>query len=166
MSLNSRALLLLAILSLFSATYACAFGEGILAHSGQYTFFIKPDPCSHVTYYQKLVPCVAEEVVPVPRPTMRVYPVPVPRAQRQPIMIAESPVGCADGSSPCVQCFPKATTKPGRKEVMVPQPIPVRVAGIDMVPRHVTRRVLRPQWFEVTEIPAPPKPIRKVGTGG
>ncbi len=166
MSRNSRAVLLLAILSLLATGYAHAFGEGILAHTGQYTFFIKPDPCSNVTYYQKLVPCLAEETIPVPRPAMRVYPVPVPRPQRQPIMISETPVGCAEGAGKCLECFPQASTARGSKQVMAPQPIAVPVAGIEFVPRHVTRRVLRPQWFEVTEIPAPPQPIRKVATGG
>jgi hypothetical protein len=166
MSLNSRTILLLTILSLVSVPYACAFGEDILAHSGQYTFFIKPDPGSCTTYYQKMVPCLAKETVPVPRPAVLVYPVPVPTPQKRPIIVSESPVGCAEGSGPCVECFPQATCKPARKEVMVPRPIPVPVPGTQVVPQCVTRPVLRPQWFAVTEIPAPPQPIRKVGTGG
>ncbi|MBI4964786.1 MAG: hypothetical protein HY913_16035 [Desulfomonile tiedjei] len=166
MSVYLRTVVLVAIASLILASQACAFGEDILALTGQYTFFIKPDPCSNTTYYQKLVPCLAEETVPVPRPTVRVYPVPVPAPQRLPIIVSESPVGCAEGSGPCVQCFPQASSKPGSKQVLGPRPLPVPVPGTEIVPRHVTRPVLRPQWFAVTEIPAPPRPVRKVGAGG
>jgi len=166
MSAKSGTVLLLTVLSLLSTPYAYAFGEDILAHTGQYTFFIKPDPGSCSTYYQKMVPCLAKETVPVPRPTVRVYPVPVPMPQKRPIIISESPVGCADGSGPCVECFPQASCIPDRKEVMVPQPIPAPVPGTEIVPQCITRPVLRPQWFAVTEFPAPPQPIRKVGTGG
>jgi len=166
MSRNSRIVFLVAIFSVFCTSYAGAFGEDILAHTGQYTFFINPEPGSCITYYQKMVPCLAKETVPVPAPAVQVYPVPVPRPQKLPVMISESPVGCAEGSGPCVQCFPQASCKPAKKEVMVPQPVPVPVPGVEMAPKCVTRPVLRPQWFAVTEIPAPPRPIRKVGAGG
>jgi hypothetical protein len=137
-----------------------------LAHSGQYTFFIKPEPGSCITYYQKMVPCIAEETIPVPRPVAPAYPVPIPIGQRQPVMISERPVGCAEGSGPCLKCFPQALSKRDVKEVIAPQVIPVPVPGIDIVPRHVERPVLRPQWFEVTESPLPPQPVRKVPVGG
>jgi hypothetical protein len=163
---RSPLFLFLALFAVAMTSQAMAFGEAVLAHTGQYTFFIKPEPASCITYYQKMVPCVAEHTIPVPRAVAPVYPLPVPVGQKQRVMISERPVGCADGSGPCVQCFPKEVCKPGVKEVTVPRMVPVPIPGIDIVPVTVTRPVMRPQWFEVTESPLPPKPIGKVRIGG
>ena len=164
--LSRSPLLLAALFCLTVTSHALAFGEAILALTGQYTFFIKPEPASSVTYYQKMVPCVAEETIPIPRRVAPVYPVPVPMTQRQPVMISERPVGCADGAGPCLQCFPQAKDRRGVGEIIAPRVIPVRVPGIEIVPRIVNRPVMRPQWFEVTVTPRDPRPVRKVSAGG
>jgi hypothetical protein len=166
MARRSPLFLFLALFTLAAASQALAFGEAVLAHTGQYTFFIKPDPTSCITYYQKMVPCVAEHTIPVPRRVAPVYPFPVPAAQRQRVMIDERPVGCADGAGPCLECYPKAVHKQGVKDIVVPRIVPVRVPGIEIVPKTVNRRIMRPQWFEVTETPLPPRPIGKVRMGG
>lgn len=158
--------LLVTLFSLAMTSQALSFGEDILAFSGQYTFFIRPEPASGITYYQKMVPCVAEETIPVPRRIAPVFPLPVPVGRRQPVTIFERPVGCAEGAEKCVQCFPRAVSKRGTVEVIGPRMIPVAVPGIEIAPRTMTRRVMRPQWFEVTESPLPPRPIRKVPVGG
>jgi hypothetical protein len=156
----------IALVSLAMTSQALAFGEDVLAHTGQYTFFIKPEPTSCITYYQKMVPCVAEETIPVPKRVAPVYPFPVPVGQRQQVLVSERPVGCAEGAGPCVQCFPKDMKRTFSRDVPVPRMVPVRIPGIDIVPVTVTRPVMRLQWFEVTESPLPPRPIGKVRMGG
>lgn len=149
----------------FSAAVAApafSFGENILAATGQYTFFIKPDPVSHTTYYQKMVPCVVKDVVLVPKRVSQTYPVPVPATRNMPTVIHETPVGCALGASPCVECFPKPSVRNASKEVIVPRMMPVRVPGVEYVPREVTRKVMLPQWFAVSEDLRPPSQVRKV----
>lgn len=158
--------LLVALASVAMTSQAWSFGEDVLACTGQYTFFIKPDPTSCITYYQKMVPCVAEHTIPVPRPVAPVYPVPVPRGQKQRVLVTERPVGCAEGAGPCVTCFPRTVHRPGVQDVIVPRMVPVPVPGIDIVPVSVTRPVMRPQWFEVTESPMPPRRIGKRRMGG
>jgi len=166
MSNRSPLFLITALFLLAVTSQALAFGEGVLAQTGQYTFFIRPEPASCITYYQKLVPCVAEETIPVPRRVTPVFPLPVPAIRNQPVMISERPVGCAEGAGPCVQCFPKASHKRYAHRIVDPRIVPVKVPDIEIVPRLVTRPVLRPQWFEVTESPLPPQPVRKVHAGG
>lgn len=145
-----------------SAGESFGFGEDILAQSGQYTFFIKPQPGTCTTYYQKMVPCIVEETVPVIRKTTQRYPLPVPITQRIPLTISEVPVGCAEGAGPCSKCTPLPTCRSGFKEVVVPANIPVPVPDIQVVPKTVKRKVMLPQWFAVTEQPKPPKMVRKV----
>lgn len=145
---------------------AFAFGEPILALSGQYTFFTNPCPGSHTTYYQKMVPCVAKETIWVPRKVVNTYPVPVASIRREPVTISETPVGCPHGSSDCVECAPRPSRYHLVKEVVGPRPVPTPITDIALVPRTVTRRVMLPQWFEVIEQAKPPKPIRKVGHSG
>ncbi len=141
---------------------AFSFGENILAATGQYTFFIKPQPGSHTTYYQKMVPCVAKDIVPVPKRVSQTYPVPVPSIRNMPTVMHETPVGAACGAGPCIDCFPKPSVKNASKEMILPRMVPVRVPGVEFVPREVTRRVMLPQWFAVTEEILPPKQVRKV----
>lgn len=153
----------LAALAMTFMTSPCqAMGEDILAHTGQYTFFIKPVPGSHTTYYQKAVPCVADVMAPVPRRVTNTYPVPVPVRRHSSVVVSETPMGCAEGQGPCVECFPRPSRRGGTGEVWAPNFIPVSVPGKQFVPKHVTRRIKLPQWFEVTEDPGMPKPIRKV----
>lgn len=137
---------------------AGAFGEGVLARTGEYTFFIKPDPTSCVTYYQKMVPCVVKETVRIPKRVVHTLPVPVPQKQRIPILLAENPVDC--GKKPCVECFPRPSCKPAVKDCRVPQLVPVRVADWQVQTKCVERKVKMPQWFAVQELPRPP--VRKV----
>ncbi|MBI5251413.1 MAG: hypothetical protein HY912_18145 [Desulfomonile tiedjei] len=149
----------------FSAAIAApafSYGENILAATGQYTFFIKPEPGSCTTYYQKMVPCVAKDIVPVPKRVSQTYPVPVPSIRNIPTVIHETPVGCACGAGPCVECFPRPSVRNASKEAILPRMVPVRVPGVEFVPREVTRRVMLPQWFAVTEEPLPPKQVRKI----
>ncbi len=154
------------LLSVVLSSGAFAGGEGLLALKGEYSFFINPEPGSCVTYYQKMVPCIAKETIFVPKKVVRTLPLPVPTFQRQPILRSEIPVGCAEGAGPCVECAPKPVCGPGYKNVLVPKMIPVRVPTVEWVPKCVTRKVWRPQWFAVNEVPRPPKKIRKVGAGG
>jgi hypothetical protein len=135
---------------------AHAVGEEILAHTGQYTFFIKPDPSACVTYYQKLVPCIERKATPVVRPVIETYPVPIAVIRGQRAMITETPVGCAGGCGSCLECYPTPTRRPGPKEVVEPHPIPVPVHGMNIDARWVQRPVKRPQWFMVEEHPMPP----------
>ena len=155
-----------ALILTFLSTPAWATGEEILAHSGQYTFFIKPVPGSHTTYHQKLVPCVATLTVPVPRRVAYTYPVPVPVRRHLPTVISETPMGCAEGQAPCVECFPQPSRRSASKDIWPPNFIPVRVPGMEFTPRDVTRRIKLPQWFEVTEQPSMPRKIRKVASDG
>ena len=143
-----------------------AMGEDILGMSGQYTFFIKPHPGSHITYYQRMVPCVATKPVPVPGPVVQTFPVPFPVKRGLPAVISEVPVGCAIGAGECVDCYPRPSRRPATKEIWVPQPLPISVRGMEFIPRPVTNRIILPQWFAVTEQPVAPRPVRKVGTGG
>jgi hypothetical protein len=155
LSVISSLVLLLVCLS----SQAFGFGEDVLAASGQYTFFIKPCPGSDVTYYQKMVPCVLTEEVPVPRPVAPVFPVPVPTVRNQPVTRTETPVGCAQGVSPCIECRPMPSTAPGSGEVVLPPAAPFRVPGFEPAFQTVKRRIMLPQWFAVTE---EPRQVRKV----
>jgi hypothetical protein len=150
------------IFSIGAVAPAFSFGENVLAATGQYTFFIKPDPCSHTTYYQKMVPCVAKDVVPVPKRISQTFPVPLPSVRNMPTVLHEDPVGAACGAGPCVDCFPKPSVRNASKEVIMPRMVPVRVPGVEYVPREITRRVMLPQWFAVTEELLPPKQVQKV----
>ncbi|MBM3302243.1 MAG: hypothetical protein FJY85_20110, partial [Deltaproteobacteria bacterium] len=143
-----------------------ADGEAILGLTGQYTFFIKPEPGSPCTYYQKMVPCVLEETVPIPRQSKVVFPVPEASRRGMPVLRSETPVGCADGSGPCLHCFPKPSCRPATSDVVIPVMRQVSVPILEVGPRCVKKRVMRPQWFEVTDIPRPPKGVRKVHAGG
>ena len=154
-AISSLTLVLLCV-----APQAFAFGEAILAASGQYTFFIKPAPGSHVTYYQKMVLCVITEEIAVPRPVAPVFPVPVPVARNIPVVRTETPVGCAVGQSPCIECRPRPSSMSATVEQLVPRMVPVRVPGVEPVPKTVKRKIMRPQWFAVTE--QPKGPVRKV----
>lgn len=157
---------LVALVITLTTSPCLAMGEEILAHTGQYTFFIKPVPGSHTTYYQKAVPCVADVMVPVPRRVSNTYPVPVPVRRHLSVIVSQTPMGCAEGAGPCVECYPRPSRTGGSAEVVVPNFIPVRVPGTQFVPRQVTRRIKLPQWFEVTEEARMPKPIRKVASDG
>jgi hypothetical protein len=150
----------LTLATLCVAPQAFAFGEEILAASGQYTFFIKPAPGSPVTYYQKMVPCVITEEMVAPRPVAPVFPVPVPVARNVPVVRTEMPVGCAVGQSPCIECRPLPSTLSATAQQIVPKMVPVRVPGVEPVPKMVKRKIMLPQWFAVSELPKPP--VRKV----
>jgi hypothetical protein len=155
-------ILSLSFISLSLASQALAFGEDMLALTGQYTFFIRPVPGWDVTFYQKLVPCVAQETVPVARRVVQTYPLPIPKMQRQPVTITETPVGCAQGAGPCVECTPMPSSRPATKDVVAPAIVPVGVPGIEVTPKCVTRPVMLPQWFAVTEEPKNPRKVSKV----
>jgi hypothetical protein len=159
-------IVLVTLLTGVSVSAAVATGEDILGKSGQYTFFIKPDPCAPMTYYQKLVPCIVRETVPVPRRVWLTYQVPVPARQTIPVVINETPIGCAGGPIPCAECSPSPSSGPGTREVWGPRLVTVRVPDVVFTPREVTRKVMLPQWFAVTEEPRPPRQVRKVRTDG
>lgn len=159
---------LLAFLALLAAaTPAFAVGEEILAATGRYTFFVKPDPTSCVTFYQKMVPCIERKTVGVPRTVVETFPYPVPTTQKQRVLVTETPVGHACGANPCIQCIAKPVCQPGMKDVIVPSMVPVRVPTLVMQPKCVDRRIKLPQWFAVEEhvLPAPQK-VRKVHNPG
>jgi hypothetical protein len=148
------------------SSFALAEGEGILALTGQYTFFIKPEPGSCVTYYQKMVPCILQETVPALRRVTQAFPVPTASKRGMPVLRTETPVGCADGAGPCLQCFPRPSCRPATRDIVVPVVRQALVTTIEVAPGCVTRRVMRPQWFEVQDVPRPPKGVRKVHAGG
>jgi hypothetical protein len=158
-------LILPLILSPYSAK---AMGEDVLAHTGQYTFFIKPHPGSCITYHQKMVPCVATQTITIPRPVVQTYPTPFPVKRKLPVIVSERPVGCAFGAGPCVECYPHPSSKREIKEVLTPEIMPVSITSPAFTPHQVTRKIVLPQWFLVSEHPVVPvsRPIRKVGTGG
>lgn len=152
----------LALCSLCLASQVFAFGEDVLGLTGQYTFFIRPVPGWDVTFYQKMVPCVKQDTISIPRRVVQTYPVPVPAVQRQPVTITETPVGCAQGAGPCVECYPMPSSRPALKDIVTPRIVPVGVPGIELTPRDVTHRVMLPQWFAVTEEAKPPRKVSKV----
>ncbi len=156
----------LALSIMLSPHSAKAMGEGVLAQTGQYTFFIKPQPGSHMSYYQKLVPCVAAETVSIPRPAVQRYPLPYPVKRYLPVIISEKPVGCAAKAGSCIECYPLESSRSERKEIWPPNIKPVRIRTPEFYPREVTRRILLPQWFSVTEYPLPPRPPAKIRTDG
>ncbi len=156
-------ILLVVLLSVIFASVALGEGEAILALTGQYTFFVKPHPGSCETYYQKMVPCVLEKHIPVPRRVVPVYPVPFSSKRRVPVLRSEIPVGCADGSGPCLQCFPKPSCRPATHSMAVPVPKRIPVPDLIIQTKTVKERVIRPQWFKVKDDPRPPrKVVRKV----
>lgn len=166
-----RNLSLFFFLTLFFILSPCsakAMGEDVLAQTGQYTFFIEPCPGAHMTYYQKMVPCVATQTIPIPRSVVQTYPAPFPVKRGVPVVISEEPIGCALGAGPCVECYPRPSSRPGIKQIWPPEIMPVSIKGPVFTPRNVTHKIMRPQWFLVTERPVPPvpKPIRKLRTGG
>jgi hypothetical protein len=146
----------LVILSLTCCGQVQAVGEDVLARCGEYTFFINPNPGSHVTYYKRMVPCRAEKTIPVPRRVFQTYFVPVAQIIGRPMLISETPIGHAKGVGPHVQCFPGPRVTPAIKEVIEPRPVPVRVPDLVLQPRRVVRPVMLPQWFAVQEHPKPP----------
>jgi hypothetical protein len=153
------------ILSPYSAK---AMGEDVLAHTGQYTFFINPHPGACMTYHQRMVPCVATQTVMIPRPVVQTYPTPFPVKRRLPVIVSETPVGCAFGSGPCVECYPHPSRRREIREIWTPEIKPVSITSAAFTPRQVTRKIVLPQWFLVSEDPVVPvsRPIRKAGTGG
>ncbi len=156
-------ILVVSLAALISSSPALAMGEDILALTGRYTFFIKPDPTSHVTFYQKMVPCVEEKTVGIPRTVVETYGLPIPFPRRERVLVTETPVGHAKASGPCVQCFPSPVCKAEIKDVIVPRVVPVQVPGVILQPKCVPRRLMSPQWFAVEEHPMPPRgPVRKV----
>ncbi len=140
-----------------------AVGERILAMTGQYTFFIKPDPTSCVTYHQKMVPCVEEKTIPHVRKRYVPIPYPVAAKDRQGVLRSEIPLGTPKDVSPCIECFPRPECRPGVKDCVVPRIVPVPVPFDDIQPRCVTKRIMLPQWFKVEDHPKPPpRKVRKV----
>lgn len=151
------------LLPVILSSVALADGEAILALTGQYTFFIKPEPGSCETYYQKMVPCVLKKDIPVPRRVVPVYPVPFSSERGVPTLRSEIPVGCADGCGACLQCFPRPSCRPATVDMVVPVVRPVPVPDLIVQPRCVTKRIMQPQWFKVKDDPRPPrKVVRKV----
>jgi hypothetical protein len=142
------------VVGALSCGAAHAVGEDILAHTGQYTFFVKPNPCVPVTYHQKTVPCRVTRTAPMVRIRQAAYYLPVPVIAGQRTMIRETPIACPGDADPCVACFPKVSRTPGLSEAPVPRPVRVRFPEVDIVPQCVTRRVNLPRWFMVEEITA------------
>ncbi|MDQ7782640.1 MAG: hypothetical protein RDU20_07165 [Desulfomonilaceae bacterium] len=156
-------LALVMLMAMILPAGALAEGEAILALTGQYTFFIKPEPGSCETYVQKMVPCVLEKEIPVPRRVVPVYPVPFSSKRGLPVLRSEIPVGCPDGAGPCVHCYPKPSFRSATHDVVVPVVRGVPVPDLVIQPKVVRERVMRPQWFKVREDPRPPrKVVRKV----
>lgn len=170
MSKNLKLFILALVLCVSVSSVASAMGEEVLARTGQYTFFITPCPTSGITYYQKMVPCVIRETVQVPRRVFQNYPVPVPARQRVPTLVTGAPVGCPEGACDAgcdgAKCYPQPSQRPGSREIWGPRMMTVRVPETQFTPREITRRVMLPQWFAVTEEPRAPRKIRKVHGGG
>jgi len=164
---NLRCILLACFALVTTAAPAFSFGEDVLAACGRYTFFIRPDCTSGVTFYQKMVPCIERKPVGVPRPVVETYPLPVPTRQGQRVLVTETPVGDACGITPCINCIPKPVFKPGTQDVIVPSIVPVGIPDLAIRPKLVNRRIKLPQWFAVEEHPmGPPRGVRKVHNPG
>lgn len=133
-----------------------AYGEDVLSQTGQYNFFIKPKPKKHVTYYQKMVPCVARKTIAEPREVIRSFPVPAPAIRSRPVLIMETPVGIADGEGPCVTCKGKVSWSREHRDMVAPEFTTVHVPGTVSIPKCVTFKTMRPQWFKVEEMNGPP----------
>ncbi len=155
MSKNLKLFIIVLVLSVGFSSAASAMGEEVLATSGQYSFFINPCPTSGMTYYQKMVPCVIKETVQVPRRVFENYVVPVPTRQQVPTLITEAPVGCPEGACHDATCYPRPSQRSGSREIWGPRMMTVRVPNIQFTPKEITRRVMLPQWFAVTEEPRP-----------
>ena len=155
---------------LMCAQSVFSYGEDLLAHTGEYTFFITPNPVTCVTYRKRLVPCVVKETIPVAQRYAMTYPIPFPGKQRVPVVVQETPVGCAAGSGPCTTCTPKCFTSSGILYKKTPRIIPVTITGKRYMPQCVTKRVMLPQWYVVEEFPKPPprkiQPVYKVRPNG
>lgn len=143
-----------------------AEGEGILAMTGQYTFFIRPECGSGETYYQKLVPCRLEETIPVPVPVTPKFLVPHASIRGVHVMRSEIPVGCAEGAGPCLECFPKPIRYPAVNPAVIPITPPVGVRDLEFRPMTVIRTVWKPQWFKVVDEVKDPRKAGKVRHGG
>lgn len=150
------AFLIALVLSIAFSGYAMAFGEDVLAATGQYTFFIKPYPGCPLTYYQKMVPCKMKQTVFRSNPIVERYPVPVPKRGGRPVIVTETPAGWSDCDS-CIECFPKPLQYRGRGEALLSRNVPIPVTFDMITPKTVERRVRRPQWFAVEEKPIPSK---------
>jgi hypothetical protein len=162
MSKTTKLFTIVLVLSACCTTLVSAAGEDLLAQSGQYTFFINPCPPGGPTYYQKMVPCVVKETVQVPQTVFQSYPVPVPARQNLPTVVTEAPVGCPQGAGPCTTCFPQPSQRKGKGEVWGPKMLMVQVPSVQFTPKEITRKVMLPQWFAVTEEPQPCQKVRKV----
>jgi hypothetical protein len=165
MSKITKLFTMVLVLSACFTSLGWSFGEGILAQTGQYTFFINPCPPGGPTYYQKLVPCVVKETIQVPKTVFQTYPVPVPAKSKVPTLITEAPVGCAQGAGPCTTCYPKASEKKSTADMWGPRMMMVRVPYVEFTPKEITRRVMRPQWFAVCEEARPVRKVQKVRAG-
>jgi len=166
MSKNAKVFISALVLSVGFTATALAAGEEVLAATGQYSFFINPCPTAGMTYYQKMVPCVIRETVQIPKKVFQSYSVPVPVRQNVPTLVTEAPVGCPQGACEDATCYPKPTQRPGTREMWLPKMVTVRVPYVEFTPREITRKVMFPQWFAVTEEPRPARKVRKVHTGG
>jgi hypothetical protein len=83
------------------------------------------------------------------------------------VLIEETPLGTPHGVSPCIECFPRPSCRPGRKDVIVPLVVDIRVPGVDIRPKCVSRKIRLPQWFMIKEHPKPPsRKVTKVGPRG
>ncbi len=154
-------LVLVALMVTLSNQAVMAYGEDVLAHTGEFTFFIKPEPGSCRTYTQKMVPCVEKKTVPQERLINQTYPVPIPGSVTKPTLITETPMG-RKGKPGCLQCFPKSSIQRSAKKMVAPRIIPVNVKGVLLSPKCVSRKIMKPVWFEFYEKPAPPKRPTKV----
>jgi len=147
------------VLSFICAPQAFAFGEDVLAATGQYTFFIRSKCEPNVLYYQKMVPCIADGC-PLPRQITNRYQVPVADLRKEFAKYREVPVGCPPGCGDCMECFPKESKYSGYNDIVGPRPIPAEISSVVPVPNPVRQHVMAPQWFAVYETKR--QPARKV----
>lgn len=147
------------------SSVAQGYGEGVLALTGQYTFFVKPYPGQPITHYQKVVPCVSRKSLQNLRPHYTTVHVPYGARRKQPIIVVETPLSMGHGPDPSITCLPKPRQHSMWTDVEVPRTRPTRVRILAPSSSMVSRRIVMPYWFEVRE-ELRPSPVLKTPSVG
>jgi hypothetical protein len=118
------------------------------------TPFMGKPGCAPPPYYvTKLVPCVKTEMVGCVKPCTRYVPVKTVRFRCQRFLLKGTPVGCAQGASPCVRCCPQPYCRIVERKVPCVTWAYKPVKYYNVCYRPVCRRVWLPQTYRVQPIP-------------
>jgi hypothetical protein len=108
-----------------------------------------------------MVPCIEKKTVPVIKHVRQTYPLPRPMTVKKPTIITETPMA-RKGKPQCVQCFPKSRIQRSSKKLVRPNMTPVTIQGVITAPKCVSKKIMKPVWFEFKERPAPKRRPSKV----